>query len=446
MLIDPRLEDYYAALFSFYGIQVLVHGNQEYPEISARGILLSPLKEAFLQVGHYLVSTSASIHSFHTRFCPYQQVSMAPTFIYICISKFQPTQLSFISVSASIHSHSPHWYLYQQLFTASTLIFICIITYRQPEPSFLSVSASIQYPHSVLFVSANILNPKPHLCLYQQVSCPSTFSCLFQPVPTATALTGICISNYSLPPHSILSVSSSIHSPNPHFYLNQQVSCPSTLSCLYHQVSTGPTAICICISTYPVSQHPSFSVSSSIHSPNRQFYLYQQVSRVSTPNFFCISKYPQAQPPFVSISACIQCLNTQVFLYQQVSTGPTLLYICISQYPQPQASLYLYQQVSAASTYSTPEVRALNKEQRQCLFEDEQPLKIANSSVSRYSYSNCLVQCRLEHMDTLCHCSPYFYPTGGSLFVDLRGHIITKHCCEFGHHRRIKASVTSLSV
>jgi hypothetical protein len=50
MLIDPRLEDYYAALFSFYGIQVLVHANQDYPEISARGILLSPLKEAFLQV------------------------------------------------------------------------------------------------------------------------------------------------------------------------------------------------------------------------------------------------------------------------------------------------------------------------------------------------------------------------------------------------------------
>jgi amiloride-sensitive sodium channel len=49
MLIDPRLEDYYAALFSFYGVQVLVHANQDYPEISARGILLSPRKEAFLQ-------------------------------------------------------------------------------------------------------------------------------------------------------------------------------------------------------------------------------------------------------------------------------------------------------------------------------------------------------------------------------------------------------------
>jgi Amiloride-sensitive sodium channel. len=82
----------------------------------------------------------------------------------------------------------------------------------------------------------------------------------------------------------------------------------------------------------------------------------------------------------------------------------------------------------------------LSKEQRQCLFEDEQTLKIANSNASGYSYSNCLVQCRLEHMDELCHCSPYFYPTGGSQFVDLTGHIVTKYCCEMGH------SVASLSV
>lgn len=98
MLIDPRLEDYYAALFSFYGVQVLVHGNQEYPEISARGILLSPLKEAFLQVRHYLVSVSSSIHSLHTEFCLYHHVSTAPH--------------SILFVSASIRSPNPHFYLY----------------------------------------------------------------------------------------------------------------------------------------------------------------------------------------------------------------------------------------------------------------------------------------------------------------------------------------------
>jgi hypothetical protein len=74
--------------------------------------------------------------------------------------------------------------------------------------------------------------------------------------------------------------------------------------------------------------------------------------------------------------------------------------------------LYLYQQVSAASTYSTPEVRTLSKQQRQCLFDDEQILNTGNGSSSGYSYSNCLVQCRLQHMDQLCQCAPYFYPTG----------------------------------
>ena len=61
MLIDPRLEDYYAALFSFYGVQVLVHSYQDYPEISARGILLSPQKEAFLQVSSHVSSFYCSI-------------------------------------------------------------------------------------------------------------------------------------------------------------------------------------------------------------------------------------------------------------------------------------------------------------------------------------------------------------------------------------------------
>lgn len=50
MLMDPRLEDYYAALFSFYGFQVLIHSPKDYPEIMTRGLILAPRKEAFLQV------------------------------------------------------------------------------------------------------------------------------------------------------------------------------------------------------------------------------------------------------------------------------------------------------------------------------------------------------------------------------------------------------------
>jgi hypothetical protein len=112
MLIDPRLEDYYAALFSFYGVQVLVHGNQDYPEISARGILLAPLKEAFLQVPRYFVSVPTSFLSLHTQYCLYQQVSIAPIFIRICISKYSQPNPSLLSVSASIQYLHTHFCLY----------------------------------------------------------------------------------------------------------------------------------------------------------------------------------------------------------------------------------------------------------------------------------------------------------------------------------------------
>ncbi|KAJ9586858.1 hypothetical protein L9F63_019540 [Diploptera punctata] len=80
----------------------------------------------------------------------------------------------------------------------------------------------------------------------------------------------------------------------------------------------------------------------------------------------------------------------------------------------PQKEAFL--QVSAASTYSTPEVRALKKQQRQCLFEDEHSEANMTTENSHhqddYTYSNCLIQCRMNYMDKLCHCAPYFFPTG----------------------------------
>ncbi|KAK7862083.1 hypothetical protein R5R35_011499 [Gryllus longicercus] len=50
MLMDPRLDAYFAALFSFYGLQVLVHAPHDYPDIMARAIILAPQREAFLQI------------------------------------------------------------------------------------------------------------------------------------------------------------------------------------------------------------------------------------------------------------------------------------------------------------------------------------------------------------------------------------------------------------
>ncbi|XP_063242547.1 sodium channel protein Nach-like [Bacillus rossius redtenbacheri] len=71
--------------------------------------------------------------------------------------------------------------------------------------------------------------------------------------------------------------------------------------------------------------------------------------------------------------------------------------------------------VSAAATYSTRRVRGLGVSQRQCLFQDERQLNMSSENTnSTYSYNNCLIKCRLEHMARLCNCTPYFYPDTGT--------------------------------
>jgi hypothetical protein len=175
MLMDPRLEDYYAALFSFYGVQVLVHGNQDYPEISARGILLAPLKEAFLQVLHHFVFVPASIQCLHTQYCLYQQVSSVSTLNIVCTSKYPVSPHSILSIPTSIQCLHTQYCLYQQVSSVSTLNIVCTSKY-------------LLSPHSILSVSASIQCLYTQYCLYQQVFIAPVFIC-------------ICISKY---PHFFL--------------------------------------------------------------------------------------------------------------------------------------------------------------------------------------------------------------------------------------------------
>lgn len=65
------------------------------------------------------------------------------------------------------------------------------------------------------------------------------------------------------------------------------------------------------------------------------------------------------------------------------------------------------------TTYSTPEVRRLSPEVRYCYFHDEHQLNY----VQRYSYANCLAECRAELAYRLCGCVPYFMPNNGSYRV-----------------------------
>lgn len=46
--------------------------------------------------------------------------------------------------------------------------------------------------------------------------------------------------------------------------------------------------------------------------------------------------------------------------------------------------------------------------QRKCLFRDE----YAKEFMNMYSYSACLVKCRIQSVQSLCKCTPYFFPSG----------------------------------
>ncbi|XP_031617478.1 sodium channel protein Nach-like [Contarinia nasturtii] len=65
------------------------------------------------------------------------------------------------------------------------------------------------------------------------------------------------------------------------------------------------------------------------------------------------------------------------------------------------------------TTYSTSAVRSLSPDARYCYFHDEHRL----SHMQRYSYVNCLAECRTEIAYRLCGCVPYFLPNNGSYRV-----------------------------
>ncbi|XP_047107350.1 pickpocket protein 28-like [Schistocerca piceifrons] len=51
VLVDPLLNDYYVAAYSFHGLQVLVHSPVDYPFVATRSIIVRPRTETFIQRG-----------------------------------------------------------------------------------------------------------------------------------------------------------------------------------------------------------------------------------------------------------------------------------------------------------------------------------------------------------------------------------------------------------
>lgn len=67
--------------------------------------------------------------------------------------------------------------------------------------------------------------------------------------------------------------------------------------------------------------------------------------------------------------------------------------------------------MSPESTYSTPAIRTLGVQDRNCYFKDEVKLNVMQS----YTYTNCMTECRSNLLYKLCDCVPYNYPNNGKI-------------------------------
>lgn len=65
--------------------------------------------------------------------------------------------------------------------------------------------------------------------------------------------------------------------------------------------------------------------------------------------------------------------------------------------------------LDASTFYSTEAVRYIDLSSRKCLFTDE-----TNGLPSGYTYSDCLVDCRVNEIIRLCNCRPFYVPRRGN--------------------------------
>lgn len=78
--------------------------------------------------------------------------------------------------------------------------------------------------------------------------------------------------------------------------------------------------------------------------------------------------------------------------------------------------------ISPEETYSTASVKDLPVKVRDCIFFQEKlPAAISamdkNFTWKKYSYMNCLNECRANTVLDRCGCIPYYYPQNGKKFL-----------------------------
>lgn len=75
------------------------------------------------------------------------------------------------------------------------------------------------------------------------------------------------------------------------------------------------------------------------------------------------------------------------------------------------ANLEAFINISPEATYSTDDIYNLPKQERNCLSADE----VSLNYLQKYSYINCLSECRSSIIYELCGCVPYNYPNNGTM-------------------------------
>lgn len=67
--------------------------------------------------------------------------------------------------------------------------------------------------------------------------------------------------------------------------------------------------------------------------------------------------------------------------------------------------------IAPEATYSTSAVYNQPRDVRNCLSEGEVKMDV----MQKYSYTNCLAECRSQIIYNLCGCIPYYLPNNGSV-------------------------------
>nr|XP_034834229.1 sodium channel protein Nach-like [Maniola hyperantus] len=95
------------------------------------------------------------------------------------------------------------------------------------------------------------------------------------------------------------------------------------------------------------------------------------------------------------VSADLRCNS----LYADLNSGSM-----IQRIAQPNQAVFI--EINAVKQVATEEVRKYPPETRKCLFHDD----IKDRYFNLYSYSACIVRCRIKTMKSLCKCIPYYVP------------------------------------